>query len=136
MRIMAKEFKYRGYDLSELQDMSIEKFAELLPAKKRRVLERGLPPRQRKLLDRVKEVSEKETPEEEFIRTHCRDMIIVPEMVGLRFGVYDGETFVPVEVEPEMVGHRLGEFALTRRKVEHSTPGIGATRSSLYVPLK
>lgn len=133
---MAKEFKFRGYTLSELQDMSLEEFAELLPARERRVLERGLAPRQRKLLKRVREVKEKENPEEEFIRTHCRDMIIIPDMVELRFGVYDGETFVPVEVEPEMIGHRLGEFALTRKKVEHSTPGIGATRSSLYVPLK
>ncbi len=133
---MAKEFKFRGYTLSELQDMSLEEFAELLPASERRVLERGLAPRQRKLLERVMGVKEKENPEEEFIRTHCRDMIIIPDMVELRFGVYDGETFVPVEVEPEMIGHRLGEFSLTRKKVEHSTPGIGATRSSLYVPLK
>ncbi len=133
---MVKEFTYRGHTLGELQDMSIDKFANLLPARERRVIKRGLPPRQQKLLDKVREVNEMDEPEEEFIRTHCRDMIILPEMVGLRFGVYDGETFVPVEVESRMIGHRLGEFALTRKKVEHSTPGIGATRSSLYVPLK
>ncbi len=133
---MVKDFKYRGYTLSELQDMSIEDFAELLPARERRVLRRGLPQRQQKLLERIREVREKENPKEEFIRTHCRDMIIIPKMVGLRFGVYNGEDFKTVEVEPEMIGHRLGEFALTREKVEHSTPGIGATRSSLYVPLK
>lgn len=136
MIIMAKEFAFRGYSLSELQDMSLEEFGELLPARERRVLRRGLPPRQKKLLEQVREVKDKETPKEEFIRTHCRDMIIIPDMVGLRFGVYDGEDFRTVEVEPEMIGHRLGEFALTRKKVEHSTPGIGATRSSLYVPLK
>lgn len=133
---MVKEFTYRGYNISELQDMSLEEFAELLPSRERRMINRGFPPRQRKLLERIREVREKEKPEEVFIRTHCRDMIIIPEMVGLRFGVYDGESFVPVEVEPEMIGHRLGEFALTRKKVKHSTPGIGATRSSLYVPLK
>ncbi len=133
---MVKEFTYRGHTLGELQDMSIDEFANLLPARERRVIKRGLPPRQQKLLDKVREVNEMDEPEEEFIRTHCRDMIILPEMVGLRFGVYDGETFVPVEVESRMIGHRLGEFALTRKKVEHSTPGIGATRSSLYVPLK
>ncbi len=136
MIIMAKDFTFRGYDISELKEMSLEEFAELLPARERRVLERGLSSRQRKLLEHVREVKDKENPEEEFIRTHCRDMIIVPDMVGLRFGVYNGETFAPVEVEPEMIGHRLGEFALTRKKVKHSTPGIGATRSSLYVPLK
>lgn len=133
---MPTDFEFKGYSLSELQDMSLEEFVELLPSKERRMMERGLPPRQKKLLERVREVNEMENPKEEFIRTHCRDMIILPKMVGLRFGVYNGEEFASVEVEPEMVGHRLGEFALTRKKVEHSTPGIGATRSSLYVPLK
>ena len=133
---MPQDFEFRGYSLSELQDMSLEEFAELLPSDERRMLDRGLPPRQKKLLEGVREVNEMENPKEEFIRTHCRDMIILPKMVGLRFGVYNGEEFASVEVEPEMVGHRLGEFALTRKKVEHSTPGIGATRSSLYVPLK
>lgn len=133
---LVKEFTYRGHDLEELQDMSLEEFSELLPARERRIIRRGLPPRQRKLLEKIREVRGKHNPEEEFIRTHCRDMIILPEMVGLRFGVYNGERFASVEVDPEMVGHRLGEFAITRKKVEHSTPGIGATRSSLYVPLK
>lgn len=133
---MASDFSYRGHELDELQDMTLDDFSELLPAKERRFLKRGLPSRQKKLLERIRQVKEKETPEEEFIRTHCRDMIILPEMIGLRFGVYDGSDFSPVEVEPRMIGHRLGEFALTRKKVKHSTPGIGATRSSLYVPLK
>lgn len=133
---MVKEFTYRGHTLEELQDMPFDEFADLLPARERRVIKRGLPSRQQKLLEKVREVNSMDKPEEEFIRTHCRDMIILPEMVELRFGVYDGETFVPVEVESRMIGHRLGEFALTRKKVEHSTPGIGATRSSLYVPLK
>ncbi|KXB01049.1 30S ribosomal protein S19 [candidate division MSBL1 archaeon SCGC-AAA259O05] len=133
---MVKDFTYRGHTLEELRDLSLEEFSELLPAKKRRVFRRGLPPRQQKLLERIREAKEKDEPKEEFIRTHCRDMIIIPEMVGLRFGVYDGEEFVTVEVEPEMIGHRLGEFAITRKKVKHSTPGIGATRSSLYIPLK
>lgn len=133
---MVKDFTYRGYSLEELQEMSLEDFSELLQARERRFIQRGLPPRQRKLLDRVRKARKKENPEEEFIRTHCRDMIILPEMVGLRFGVYNGEDFSTVELEPEMIGHRLGEFAITRKKVKHSTPGIGATRSSLYVPLK
>ena len=133
---MPQDFSYRGHSLEELEEMSLEDFADLLPARNRRTIRRGLTTRQKKLLERVKEVNKKENPQEEFIRTHCRDMVIVPEMAGLRFGVYDGEEFSTVEVEPRMIGHRLGEFALTRKKVEHSTPGIGATRSSLYVPLK
>ncbi len=74
--------------------------------------------------------------EEMVIRTHCRDMIILPEMVGLKFAVYNGREFIVIEVKPEMIGHRLGEFSQTRKKVTHGMPGIGATRSSLYVPLK
>lgn len=133
---MPQDFSFKGYELDELEDMTLDEFSQLLPADKRRVVERGLPQRHMKLLDKVREVNQKENPKEEFIRTHCRDMIILPEMVGLRFGVYDGQEFRQVEVEPRMIGHRLGEFALTRKKVKHSTPGIGATRSSLYVPLK
>lgn len=133
---MASDFVYRGNNLEELRELSMDEFAELLPARERRVLQRGLPPRQKKLLAKVREAKEEGSQEGEFIRTHCRDMIILPVMVDLKFGVYNGETFVPVEVTPEMIGHRLGEFAITRKKVKHSTPGIGATRSSLYVPLK
>lgn len=133
---MAKDFKFKGHSLEELEEMSLEDFAELLPARERRVIRRGFTPKQRKLIEKARKIKEKDNPKEEFIRTHCRNMIILPEMVDLRFGVYNGSDFVPVEVEPEMIGHRLGEFALTRKKVKHSTPGIGATRSSLYVPLK
>lgn len=133
---MPKKFEYRGHPLEELQAMSLEEFGKLLPSRERRSLLRGLPPRQRKLLDRVRRVRAEGKKEKAFIRTHCRDMVILPEMVGLKFGVYNGKEFVRVEVRPEMIGHRLGEFARTRKKVTHSTPGVGATKSSMYVPLK
>ncbi|MEM3151636.1 MAG: ribosomal protein S19 family protein, partial [Candidatus Bathyarchaeia archaeon] len=70
------------------------------------------------------------------IKTHCRDMIILPEMVGLTILVHNGKEFVPVEIKPEMIGHYLGEFAITNKRVVHGAPGIGASRSSMYVPLK
>ncbi len=70
------------------------------------------------------------------IKTHCRDMVILPEMVGLTLLVHNGKEFASVEVKPEMIGHYLGEFAITNKKVLHGTPGIGASRSSMYVPLK
>jgi len=70
------------------------------------------------------------------IKTHARDMVILPEMVGLKILVHNGKEFVPVEVKPEMIGHYLGEFAITNKPVKHGTPGIGASRSSMYVPLK
>jgi len=129
------EFTYRGHTLDELQSMSLDEVAELLPARQRRTITRGLSLEHRKLLDRAGEAGEEETANDP-IRTHRRDMPIVPEMVGLTFEVYNGQAFQRVQVEPEMIGHYLGEFQLTRTSVEHGQAGIGATRSSKFVPLK
>jgi small subunit ribosomal protein S19 len=70
------------------------------------------------------------------IKTHVRDLIILPEMVGAKIGVHNGKEFVAMDIKPEMIGHYLGEFAITNKPVRHGTPGIGASRSSMYVPLK
>jgi small subunit ribosomal protein S19 len=129
------EFTYRGHTLEELQDMSVEEVAELLPARKRRSIERGLSVQKEKLLEEAREKTEEETANDP-IRTHLRDMPVLPEFVGLTFAVHHGEGFDRVKVEPEMIGHYLGEFQLTRKKVEHGQAGIGATRSSKFVPLK
>ncbi len=129
------EFTYRGHTLDELQDMSVEEVAELLPARQRRSIERGLSPEKQKLLEDARE-AEPEGTAQSPLRTHLRDMPILPEMVNLTFAVHDGQEFERVEVEPEMLGHYLGEFQQTRGKVEHGQAGIGATRSSKFVPLK
>jgi len=129
------DFTYRGHTLDELQDMSLEDVAELLPARQRRSITRGLSVEKEKLLEEAREAGEEETANDP-IRTHLRDMPIVPEMVGLTFSVYTGQSFERVKVEPEMLGHYLGEFQLTRNSVEHGQAGIGATRSSKFVPLK
>ncbi|MFD1633911.1 30S ribosomal protein S19 [Haloplanus ruber] len=129
------EFTYRGHTLDELQSMSLDEVAELLPARQRRTITRGLSVEHQKLLDRAREAGEEETANDP-IRTHLRDMPIVPSMVGLTFSVYNGQEFQRVAVEPEMIGHYLGEFQLTRTSVEHGQAGIGATRSSKFVPLK
>ena len=129
------EFTYRGHTLEELQDMDLEDVAELLPARQRRSITRGLSVEKQKLLDEAREAGEEETANDP-IRTHLRDMPVVPEMVGLTFAVYTGQSFERVEVESEMLGHYLGEFQLTRTSVEHGQAGIGATRSSKFVPLK
>jgi small subunit ribosomal protein S19 len=129
------EFTYRGHTLDELQSLSLDEVAELLPARQRRTITRGLSAEHRKLLDQAHESGEEETANDP-IRTHRRDMPIVPSMVGLTFSVYNGQAFQRVEVEPEMIGHYLGEFRLTRTSVEHGQAGIGATRSSKFVPLK
>ena len=130
-------FKYRGFTLEDLKKMNMDQFIQLLPARSRRSLRRGLPPRQKKLLERLRRAYRaKKRGKDLLTRTHVRDMIIFPEMVGLKIGVYNGKVFELVEIKPEMIGHYLGEFSLTRRRVQHGSPGIGATRSSKYVPLK
>ena len=130
-------FHYRGFTLEELRKMNMDQFIQLIPARARRSLKRGLPPRQKKLLERLRRAYRAKKRGKDLItRTHVRDMIIFPEMVGLKIGVYNGHKFEIVDVKPEMISHYLGEFSLTRKHVSHGSPGIGATRSSKYVPLK
>nr|WP_083790809.1 30S ribosomal protein S19 [Methanothermus fervidus] len=126
---------YRGYKLEELQKMPLDKVIKLFPSRQRRSLKRGFPPRHKKVLEKIRKYK-RENKTDKIIKTHCRDLIILPEMVGLTFGVYNGKEFVKVKIKPEMIGHYLGEFAPTRKKVEHGDPGMGATRSSMFVPLK
>jgi len=124
--------------LKELMNMSMDELAELLPARARRSLKRGFTPAQRILLEKVIEARRKldEECKEIVIKTHVRDMIVLPIMVGLTIAVHNGKEFVPVKIVPEMIGHRLGEFAPTTKIVKHGEPGLKATRSTLFVALK
>jgi len=123
--------------MDELQQMSMDEFIRLLPARQRRSLTRGLTADQRILMELIRRHRRgKGKDGGKPIKTHCRDMVILPEMVGLTLLVHGGKEFASVEVKPEMVGHYLGEFVITNKKVVHGTPGIGASRSSMYVPLK
>jgi len=131
---MVREFTYRGYTLDQLQQMSMDEFIKLLPSRQRRSLKRGLTEAQRKLLEKVRK--HRRLGINKPIRTHARDMVVLPEMVGMTVAVHNGKEFVPVEIVPEMIGHRLGEFAITNKRVVHGRPGVGATKSSMYVPLK
>jgi small subunit ribosomal protein S19 len=133
---MPKEFIYRGYSLSQLKEMSMDEFINILPSRQRRSLHRGLTPNQRILLEKIREAKEAGETEGAMIKTHVRDMIILPEMVGFTVNVHNGKEFVAIPVKPGMIGHYLGEFAITNKPVRHGTPGIGASRSSMYVPLK
>jgi small subunit ribosomal protein S19 len=134
---MPKEFKYRGYTLEGLQAMSMDEFIYLLPSRQRRSLLRGLTQEQRIFLENVRKVKETIAQgEKTVVKTHVRSMVILPEMIGITVLVHNGKGFTAVEIEPEMIGHYLGEFAVTNKPVKHGTPGIGASRSSMYVPLK
>lgn len=129
---MVKEFKYRGLTMEQLQALSAENLLALIPARQRRSLRRSMSEEKRKLIDEVKEAKNSKTP----IKTHLRDTVILPSMVGATIHIHNGKEFTPVEIKPEMIGHFLGEYAITNKRVVHGAPGVGASRSSLYVPLK
>ena len=135
-----KVFRWRGYSLEELQVMPLyppeddpdaPSIATLMPSRAKRTLSRGLSPECEKLLGRIRKNNGKGA-----VRTHCRGMYVLPEMVGTTIGIHDGKNFVNVEIVPNMIGHALGEFAKTRKLVTHTGPGVGATRSSQHVALK
>ncbi|CAF0767494.1 unnamed protein product [Adineta steineri] len=133
-----RKFTFRGVDLDQLLDLNTEQLMPLLHCRARRRLSRGLKRKPMALIKRLRK-AKKETPELEkpqAIKTHLRDMIIVPEMVGCVVGVHQGKTFNSVEIKPEMIGHYLGEFSITYKPVKHGRPGIGATHSSRFIPLK
>lgn len=131
---MAKKFSYRGMSEEDLEKMSLEEFAKVVPARMRRTLSRGLTNFQKRLLEKVKVAKARDVTKP--IKTHCRDMPIVPQMMGLTIMVYNGKAYEPVSIDVEKLGHYLGEFARTRNRVQHSAPGVGATRSSKFIPLK
>jgi small subunit ribosomal protein S19 len=134
---MPKEFSYRGHSLQSIEGMSMDEFINLLPARQRRSLQRGLTPEQRILLEKLRVAKEQQKQGKEVnLKTHVRDLIILPEMVGAKVQVHNGKEFVAIDIKPDMIGHYLGEFAITNKPVRHGTPGIGASRSSMYVPLK
>jgi small subunit ribosomal protein S19 len=128
---MRKVFTYKGKTLEELQKLSLEEFAALLPSRQRRTILRGFTEQQKKLIKKVRN-HKGEKP----IRTHVRNILILPEFVGARFAIHDGKDWNIVEIAPEMVGHYLGEFSLTRERVQHSGPGIGATRGTKFISVK
>jgi small subunit ribosomal protein S19 len=125
-----REFSYRGYTLEELQAMTLNELLPLLPARARRSYKRGLNKEQQSFIERLR--SEKK----EILKTHRREIVVLPDFVGKKIAVYNGKEYKVIEIIPEMIGHYLGEFALTRSFQKHSGPGVGATRSSKYMPLK
>ncbi|WP_084019910.1 30S ribosomal protein S19 [Vulcanisaeta thermophila] len=132
-----KSFRYRGYTFEEISKMSMEEFIKLLPARQRRTLMRGLRPEHRKLLEKIRRARKLMAEGKKVtIKTHSRDMIILPEMVGLTIAVYNGITYLPVTISPWHIGHYLGEFALTTKVVQHGEPGLKATRSTLHIASK
>ena len=130
--IMAKEFTYRGKTLKELEALPLEDFAKLCTSRARRSLRHGLDKPFMKRLNKAIELR-KTGKYPKPVRTHRRDLVVVPPMIGIPIGIHKGNGFEVVEIKPEMLGHFLGELALTRKRVSHGKAGIGATRSSTAI---
>jgi small subunit ribosomal protein S19 len=120
-----KAFTYRGKTIEELKALDIREFAKLLPSRVRRTVLRNFQDIQA-FVNRAKVKAEKG----KMIKTHKRYLPIVPEMVGMKIGVYDGRNFAATIIAGEMFGHNLGEFAPTRSRVKHGSAGVGATKGS------
>ena len=129
---MVKEFTYHGLSKEELVNVPNEKLFKLFTARVRRSLTRGtMSDDKKKLMEEMKDKNNKNP-----IKTHLRDLIILPYMVGVTVHIFSGKEFVPITITLQMVGHYLGEYVITNKRVNHGAPGVGASRSSLYVPLK
>ncbi|OYT41782.1 30S ribosomal protein S19 [Candidatus Pacearchaeota archaeon ex4484_26] len=128
---MAKQFLFYGKTMEELKSMPLQEFAKVLRSRQKRSLLR-----RREEIEKFLQKIEKKLKNNKKIKTHKRSIIITPQMVGLEIGVYNGKEFVPVKIQEKMLGHYLGEFVLTRKRLQHSAPGVGATRSSASVKAK
>ncbi len=126
--MMKKGFTFRGKTLEELQQLSLNELSDLFPSDERRRIKR--------LSDDEKSVLEKIKTSKKPVKTHLRSLIVLPFMVGKTIQVYNGKEFIAVTIIEEMIGHRFGEYSLTRKRVGHSAPGVGATRSSANVSVK
>lgn len=127
MEITKKQFTYRGKNIEDLKKLDVREFAKLLPSRQRRTVLRNFQEHE-DFINRAKEKISKGKK----LKTHKRDLVVVPQMVGMNIQIYNGRTFVPVQVIEEMLGHKFGEFALTRARIQHSKAGVGATKGSKH----
>lgn len=132
---MVKEDRFKGLTEAEIKDMNMEEFLPLIKARERRTLVRlNQNPKLKQLIETARKVK-KDNPKK-MIKTHVREAVILPEWLGLTFGVYSGKEFKRVEITVNHLGKRLGDFSHSTGRVMHSGPGVGATRGSKFVPLK
>ncbi|KAL0241055.1 hypothetical protein GEMRC1_006290 [Eukaryota sp. GEM-RC1] len=134
-----RRYTFRGVDIDKLIDMPTTDFIELLDSRGRRKMLRGIGRKEKTLIEKLvkaKKACTEPGQKPDVVKTHLRNMIILPSMVGSVVGVYNGKVFNAVEVRPDMIGHYLGEFSISYKPVRHGKPGVGATNSSKFVSLK
>jgi len=125
IELTKKQFTFRGKTLDELVSLDVREFAKYLKSRQRRATLR-----QFNEIEKFVARCNKKIARGKQIKTHNRDFVIVPKMVGMKIGIHSGKTFEAIEITGNMLGHRLGEFALTRAKVKHGSAGVGATKGS------
>lgn len=126
---MAKKiFTYRGKTLEELQNLSLRELSELLPSRQRRSISRGFDGGKNKIIKKLAKASS--------IETHVRDMIVLPQFVGKTIKIHNGKEFTPIIIQEDMIGMFFGELSSTRKRVQHNSPGVGATKSSSNASVK
>ncbi|KAL7446268.1 hypothetical protein ACHAXH_009718 [Discostella pseudostelligera] len=132
-----KKFTFRGIELDALLDLTNDELMDLVTCRARRRMSRGLKRKPMALIKRLRQAKKEAEPGEKprGIKTHLRNMIIVPEMIGSIVGIYNGKMFCGVEMKPEMVGMYLGEFAITYKPVRHGRPGVSASTTMRFIPL-
>ena len=139
--VKRKPFKkqiYRGIELDKLLEMPQEEVVNLFCAKNRRSFKRNRRGSHTRLIKKLKK-SVKDAPYGEKpkgVKTHLRNMIVTPDMVGSVVEVYGGKYWTPVEVRADMCGYYLGEFSLTYKPIRHGKVGHGATRGSKFTALR
>lgn len=133
-----RKYSYRGVDLDALLDKSTDELTQMFCARARRRYSRGLKRKPLALLKKLRKAKKEAPPLEKpaVVKTHLRDVIILPEMVGCILAIHNGKVFNQVEIKAEMIGHYTGEFSLSYKPVRHGRPGIGATHSSRFIPLR
>merc|ERR1719453_2964594 len=133
-----KKYSYRGIDLDKLLELSTDQFVELVHCRARRKFVRGIRGKPLRLLKRLRKSKQglEEGEKPATIKTHLRNMVIVPEMIGSVVGIYNGKQFINAVIKPEMIGHYLAEFSITYKPIKHGRAGMGSTKSSSFIPLK
>jgi small subunit ribosomal protein S19 len=120
---MAKKiFVFRGKTLEELQSLSMDELAPLLSSAFRRKFKRGFTDAEKRFLEKIKD--------DNGVKTHCRDLFVLPNMVNKTIKIHKGNTFEEILIQPEMIGHRFGELVLTRKKITHGSMGVGASKGT------
>merc|ERR1719249_101498 len=123
-----RKYYYRGVEVEKLLDLPYGELLKLVTSRARRRFRRGLKMKPRAFMQRLrkakKAVAGNVMKKPKIIKTHLRNMFIIPEMVGSQIGVYNGKGYILVEVKPDMIGHYLGEYAITYKPVGHGRPGV------------